>query len=145
MLLEVYDATEGDIPTSERLVNLSTRGMTGAGERLLTAGFVVTGNTPKRVLVRGIGPGLTQFGVTGVLVDPQLKVYAGESLIATNDNWVGAPAITAAAAESGAFTIADSSADAALVLTLAPGAYTAQVVGAGTSSGVALVEIYELP
>lgn len=145
VLLEVYDATDGAIPTSERLVNLSTRGMAGPGERVLTAGFVVTGNTPKRVLIRGIGPGLAPFGVAGVLADPQLKVYAGETVIATNDDWAGAPAIATAVVESGAFAIADASADAALVLTLEPGAYTAQVSGVGVMTGVAMIEIYELP
>lgn len=105
------------------------------------AGFIVTGNAPKKVLIRGIGPGLTQFGVAGALVDPRLQVYSGATLLAENDNW-GA----VAASSTGAFALPSVSKDAALILTLAPGAYTAQVLPAnGTPPGVALVEIYELP
>jgi hypothetical protein len=145
-LVEVYDASTSDL-ASARLINLSARAQVSTGDGVLIAGFVVAGQALHRVLVRGIGPGLTPFGVAGALVDPQLSVYTGNTLIATNDNWgnaTSAPAITAAAASVGAFALTDSSRDAVLLLTLPPGAYTAQVSGAGNTTGVALVEVYEV-
>ena len=105
---------------------------------------------PKKILIRGIGPGLTAFGVVGALADPRLRVFNGTTLVDENDNWtaVGAEALATAQAarDIGAFAIANGSKDAALILTLAPGAYTAQVGSAdGRSTGVALVEFYEIP
>jgi hypothetical protein len=94
--------------------------------------------------VRAVGPGLAPFGVAGVLADPRVAVIGASGLVAENDNWSGTePA--AAAAGSGAFALTAGSRDAALVLTLAPGAYTAQVHGVGAAAGVVLLEIYELP
>lgn len=156
-LAEVYDASLDPGAESQRLVNISTRGMVEAGDGVLIGGFVVRGTTPKRVLVRGIGPRLAGFGVTGALADPRLAVYSGQTVVAQNDNWstptpVGAGQTPATAAELatvaqavGAFALGAGSLDAAVVVTLAPGAYTAQVAGTGTSTGVALVEIYEAP
>ena len=101
-------------------------------------------------LALAIGPSLTAFGVAGALADPRLRVFTGAALIAENDNWSIVPADTAATAQAardtGAFALANGSKDAALILTLAPGAYTAQVSGAdGASTGVALIEVYEVP
>lgn len=150
-LAEIYDAGTNPNSDYQRLVNISTRGEAGTGENILISGFVVTGNAPKKLLVRGIGPGLTAFGVASALADPQLRVFSGVAVLAENDNWsAGTAADTAAFAEAarntGAFTLAAGSRDAALILTLAPGTYTAQVGAAGgTSTGVALIEIYEIP
>jgi hypothetical protein len=149
-LAEIYDASDSSATESQRLINISTRGEAGAGENVLIGGFIVTGNAPKTVLVRGVGPGLAAFGVGGTLADPRLRVYGATGLIAENDNWstvaADATATAAAATQTGAFTLASGSKDAAIILTLNPGAYTAQVGAAdGTSVGVALVEIYELP
>ena len=93
---------------------------------------------------------LTAFGVAGAIVDPRLRVFTGAELIAENDNWSAVSAETSATAQAardtGAFALANGSKDAALILTLAPGAYTAQVSGAdGASTGVALIEVYEVP
>lgn len=155
-LAEIYDAGSGVAGEAQRLVNISSRGLVEAGDGALIGGFVVTGNVPKRVLVRGIGPALAGFGITGALVDPRLAVYRGTTVVAQNDDWstpqpVNASQVAATAAEiaaaaqgAGAFALAASSRDAAIVVTLAPGAYTAQVTGAGTATGTALVEIYEL-
>ena len=101
-------------------------------------------------LALAIGPSLTAFGVAGALADPRLRVFNGAVLIAENDNWSALSAETTATAQaagdSGAFALANGSKDAAMILTLAPGAYTAQVSGAdGTSTGVALIEVYEVP
>lgn len=148
-LVEVYDATLGAIPRDQRIVNLSTRAIAGnTSDTILIAGFVVTGSVPKRVLIRGVGPALTQFGVAGALARPSLAVFSGSTVLAQNAGWTttaDTSAITAAAQQSGAFAFAATSQDAALILNLAPGAYTAQISGVAGTTGVALVEVYELP
>jgi hypothetical protein len=114
----------------------------------LIAGLVVNGTAPKRVLIRGVGPGLAQFGLGNVLSRPQLTLFAGDSIVAQNAGWStssDAGAIAQTAAQVGAFAFPAGSADAALLLNLAPGAYTAQLTGASAATGVALVEIYEVP
>jgi hypothetical protein len=131
-----------------RLANLSTRAQVGTGEAVLIPGFVLAGDAPRRVLVRAIGPGLAAFGVAGALADPTLEVLRGSQVVAANDNWQSQPAgasAATAAVESGAFPLAAGSRDAALVVSLAPGAYTLRVAGVGGATGVALAEIYLLP
>lgn len=149
-LVEVYDVGPGN---AQRLVNESARNFVGTGDDILVAGFVVSGNTPKRLLLRGIGPRLADFGVPDALVDPQLELYqarpaGGSVLFARNDNWGESDVaeLRAAFAATGAFALADAaSKDAALVLTLPAGSYTAQVSGVGATTGEALVEVYEVP
>ncbi len=144
-LAEIYDADSA--PGSAQLVNVSTLGFVGTGEDVLTAGFVISGTAAKRLLIRAIGPGLAPFGVTGVLPDPQLGlIAAGKSEpLATNDNWPDLPNLRAAFAAAGAFALTAGSGDAALVITLEPGAYTVIVSGVdGLRTGNALVEIYDL-
>jgi len=125
------------------LKNLSTRGQVGSGANILIAGFIVAGDTPKQVLIRAIGPSLTSFGVVGALADPQLQLFNGNSLIATNDNWGGASNINAAANAVGAFPLAPASRDAVIFAALPPGSYTAQVSGVAGGTGIALVELYD--
>ncbi len=149
-LAEIYDASVNPAGEYQRLINISTRGEVTAGEGVLIGGFVVTGNSPKRLLIRGVGPGLAAFGVGGVLADPRLRVYRNADLQAENDNWSAVAAEGTASAdaarEAGAFALAAGSRDSALIVTLAPGAYTAQITSAdGTATGSALIEIYELP
>lgn len=148
-LVEVYDANPG---TGGRLANLSARNFAGTGDTALIAGFVVSGNVPKRLLIRGIGPGLAAFGVTGALADPRVELFLSEggksTLFAANDSWAepGAAPVRAAFSAVAAFNLPDAaSKDAALVVTVPAGAYTAQVTGVGAATGEALVEIYELP
>lgn len=143
-LVEVYDLSAPS--AGQKLLNISTRASAGTAENTLIAGFVVPAGTTKRVLIRGVGPGLTPFGVTGVLAQPTLSLLSGGNTVAQNAVWGTSPdaaAITAASGQVGAFGLATN--DAALVLTLAPGNYTAQVVGAAGATGVALIEVYELP
>ena len=149
-LAEIYDASVNPNADYQRLINLSTLGDVGTGENILIGGFIATGNAPKKVLVRAVGPSLTAFGVAGALADPRLRIFNGAALVAENDNWSAVSTETTATAQAardtGAFALANGSKDAALILTLAPGAYTAQVSGAdGTSTGVALIEVYEVP
>lgn len=160
VLLEIYDATSGAQLTADQIVNISTRGFVDTGDGDLVAGFVIAGRAPKKVLIRGVGPALAGFGLAGVLTDPVLKLYASSSAattIAQNDNWstplaagsVYTPAtaaeITAAATAAGAFPLAAGSKDAALLVTLPPGNYTASVTGTSNGTGAALVEVYEVP
>jgi hypothetical protein len=147
-LVEVYDATAGSIPVTQRVVNVATRATVGAGENALIAGFYVSGSVPKRVLIRGVGPALTQFGVSGALARPQLTVAAGASVLAQNAGLASSAdgaAILSAASQVGAFALPANAADAAILINLAPGAYTAQVSGSGGTTGVALIEVYEVP
>jgi hypothetical protein len=126
------------------LRNLSTRGQVGTGSNLLIAGFVVAGSSPKQVLIRAIGPTLSTFGITGALVDTQLEIYNGSTRVASNDNWGGDTAVLNASNAVGAFPLALSSFDSALLLTLPPGSYTAQVSGVAGRTGIALIELYDV-
>lgn len=146
-LAEIYDATPTGFfsSTTPRLINVSARTLVGSGADRLITGFVIVGPTPKTVLVRAIGPTLAAFGVTGTLSDPQLELYSGSTKLFANDDWSNASALAATAARVGAFALPAASRDSALVATLAPGAYTAQVSGAANSTGIALVEVYEVP
>ena len=128
-----------------RMVNISTRSITGAGAPMI-AGFVITTGA-KTVLIRGIGPTLTQFGVQNSCPDPQLFLYSGQSVIASNTDWMQSPApaeIVAASGQVGAFPLPNNSRDAVLLVTLEPGAYTVQVATQGATGGEALVEVYQV-
>lgn len=112
-----------------------------------TVGFVIGGSTPASVLVRAAGPSLSQFGVTGTLATPTLALLStGGTLVATNTSWNNAANLSAAFSSAGAFAFTPGSADSAIITTLAPGAYTAQVKStSSTDSGNVLVEVYVLP
>jgi hypothetical protein len=136
--------------TGSHLVNISSRAYVGTGANLEIAGFVVSGppGSVEQVLVRAVGPTLSQYGVDGVLANPVLTLFnsAGEQL-AANTGWSTSPdasAIAAAAAATGAFSLSEGSTDSAILASLAPGAYTAEVVGANGAAGVALAEVYEV-
>ncbi len=146
-LLETYDADSSAAPTAA-LTNASTRAFVGTGDQVLIPGFVVSGSGTLRLLLRAIGPTLANFGVTGALADPQLTLYSGANAIGSNDNWSGASnalEIAATAASVGAFSLVSGSKDAAMLVTLPAGTYTASVSGVGGATGTALVEIYVVP
>jgi cytochrome c peroxidase len=143
-LVEIYDLSAPAV--GEKLLNVSTRGSTGAGEAVLTAGFVVPPGAAKRVLIRGVGPGLTRFGVQGALASPTLTLLNGTTTVAQNSNAATSPdagPITNASAQAGAFALAAG--DAGMVVTLPPGNYSVQLAGAGSATGVGLIEVYEAP
>ena len=140
------------------LASLSTCAVVNADAPMLAGGFVVRGSAPKKFLVRAVGPALAAWGVTGVLADPVIAISAATGQIARNNDWgsvanadlpdgsVGDPAAIAGAATAcGAFALAAGSHDAALVVTLAPGSYTAQVTSRDGSSGLVLLEVYGVP
>ncbi len=139
-IVEIYEADQA----TSTLVNLSCRARVGTGADILIAGFVIGGAEPRRMLIRGIGPTLGTLGVTGALADPKLDILRQDaSAVASNDNWDGA--LTATFSAVGAFPLNAGSRDAALVVTLQPGTYTAQLSGVGGTSGLGLIEVYELP
>lgn len=126
---------------SPRLANLSARAAVGGAAGTPIVGFVVTGGE-KRLVLRGVGPTLGVFGVTGALANPVLELWQGSSRLRTNDDWLAADA--AAMAATGAFPLPAASRDAGLVAALAPNSYTALTQSAdSSSSGVALLEIYD--
>jgi hypothetical protein len=146
VISEIYDATASGTfsASTPRLINVSVNKVIPTGAKL-TVGFVVGGGTARTVLVRAIGPGLAAFGVPGTIADPKLTLFNSSSAkIAENDNWGGTTAIATVAAQVGAFVIPNNSNDAVLLLTLAPGNYSAEVSGTG-AGGTALVEVYEVP
>jgi hypothetical protein len=126
------------------LTNLSIRNRAGSGDRALVTGFVVSGaatNLP--LLLRGIGPGLVPFGVTGVLTDPQLRVQpAAGGFTALAEDFDGNSQLTLAAASVGAFALTPPSKDAVLVYSAAAGGHTAMIGSSDGQEGIALAEIY---
>lgn len=150
VLVELYDATPvvALAPTTARLINASVLKQI-APSRSLTAGFVLSGTGTRTVLIRAVGPTLAAapFNVSGVLATPQLTLNrAGAATpLGTNGGWGGDGALAAAFAKVGAFALGATSRDAALLVTLPQGSYTANVTGASGSTGFALVEVYEVP
>ena len=136
-LFELFDLD----PASSRISNISTRGEVGTGSGVMIGGFIIGGEEPTKVVVRAIGPSLSAENVPNPLFDPLLELYDGNgSLIFTNDNWRTTQEEEILA--TGVAPSADS--ESAIVATLTPGGYTAMVRDAGSASGVALVEVYNL-
>jgi len=136
--------------TGSGVVNLALRGRAGTGAETLIAGFVV-GAGSREVLIRGVGPTLMTYGITNAIADPRIVLYdSAGRVVAENDNWFAGSAsavaaLTAAVGRTGAFPLSANSLDAALVTTLSPGSYTVHLSGAGSASGIALIEAYEVP
>ena len=129
-----------------RLVNVSARGDNGTGENIMILGFVIEGTGAKTLLIRAVGPSLVDYDVTGWLEDPVLTIYEGATPILTIDDWGDAPDVPALAAKmqaAGAFALIDNSTDAAVIVSLMPGTYTALARGKGDATGNVLVEVYE--
>jgi hypothetical protein len=142
VLAEIYDPAA---TVASKVINLSARAMVGTGAQALIAGFTVSGEGTKTILIRALGPQLAAYGVPGILTDPRLEIYSGDGLkIAENDDW-DSRAIAASAAV-GAPPLASGSRDAALVITVAAGtSFSAVVTSADGTVGVAVLEIYEVP
>jgi hypothetical protein len=109
----------------------------------LIAGFVLSGTGNRLVLIRGVGPTLTEFGVGGVLTNPRIEVFGASGKIYENDDWTAE--IRSVVARVGAFTLPAGSKDAALLVSLAPGSYSVHVRGPAGVGGVVLVELYDVP
>jgi hypothetical protein len=128
-------------PLADQLLNIATRLRVQTGDNALIGGFIVTGSAPKKVIVRAVGPSLTNLGIAGALADPALELHGPEGFATiTNDNWRDTQQ-----AEIQATGLAPgNNLESAIVATLAPGAYTAIVRGQGDGTGVGLVEAYDL-
>jgi len=145
------EAYDGDLWGTARLVNVSARTWVGPGDSSLIAGFVVVGGSSKTLLIRAVGPTLADppYNVEGVLTNPVLRIHrlGEDSPLFQNDNWESisySEEIASTAGLAGAFSLAPGSNDAVLLLTLPPGGYTAVVSSADGTTGVALVEVYEV-
>jgi hypothetical protein len=137
MVLTDYQRTAA----AAQLLNISTRGQVLTGDNVLIGGFIIYGHDAKKVVLRAIGPSLTRAGVSGVLQDPTLELHdSSGAVIATNNNWQDSQS----AEISGAGLAPGDPRESAIAATLMPSAYTAVVRGANDTTGVALVELYDL-
>ena len=136
-----YDAVAISVMPPVRMANISTRAAVGVAENVSIGGFIVQGADPKEVLIRAIGPSLSEFGVSGALVDPTLELHdASGNVLLLNDNWKDSQ--EQAISDSG--LAPDDDRESAIRATLAPGSYTAVAAGKNNTGGVGLTEIYEV-
>jgi len=149
VLLEIYDSVN---QTVSQLANVSSRGRIDGSTDVMIAGFVVRGSEPKKVLLRVVGPGLSDV-LPGYLEDPFISLYRGQNFMTSNDDWSEpvagengdrAVGITEAEQSVNAPSLVKGSKDSALVIWLKPGSYTMIVTGVDGSSGIALAEVYEI-
>jgi hypothetical protein len=124
------------------LANISTRGIVLTGNDVMIGGFIIQGSGPQTVVVRARGPSLAPLGLPNTLANPLLQLFSGQTQIAVNDDW-GTAANAAQLAASG-FAPANAQ-ESAILVTLNPGAYTAIVTGAGSTTGVGIVEVFAVP
>jgi hypothetical protein len=140
-LIEIYDL---DMAAASKLSNISTRGFVGStpGDAVI-AGFILGNQSaPDRIVIRGLGPSLTAFGVPNVLPNPTLELHNGDGvLLFTNNDWKDNPTNAADVAAAGLAPSNDL--ESAIAITLPPGAYTAILAGLGNTTGNGLVEIYD--
>ena len=140
-------ASDAAVPPPGRLVNLSTRTKIAFLGDTFALGFNLAGSQRATLLIRGIGPALAKFGLSGALMAPRLEVNQGTTVIASNEGWekaANAAQITTAAAAVGAFALAPGDLDAALLLQLDPGTYTVTLKGLNGATGDVLAEIYDV-
>jgi hypothetical protein len=131
------NVNDGTMPAG-RLLNIATRMRVQAGDNAIIGGFIITGNDPKKVIIRGIGPSLAQF-FAGTLANPRLELLQGNTSLANNDDWKTSQAeVQATGIPPG------NDLESAIVQTLNPGAYTAILRGSGNSTGIGVVEVYDL-
>ena len=136
-LVEVYDL---DSPAASTLANISTRGLVQTGENVMIGGIIIGGDQPAKVLVRALGPSLADQGVSGALDDPTLELNDANGNAISNDDWQETQEEQIVATT----VFPTNSRESAIVATLTPGNYTAIVRGKGDTTGVALVEAYNL-
>jgi hypothetical protein len=156
-LAEVYEVAPGT--SASNLSAISGRAFVGTGTNIATVGFSISGTTSETILLIGAGPALAQNGVSGTLAKPQLVLYDKNlQVIATNIGWGNAPQAGSSSVAAGlapatsqiinsvyATPLAANSADCAMLVTLPPGSYTAQLSGVNGATGVGIVEAYDVP
>jgi hypothetical protein len=150
VILADGQVVSGSLNSPPKFANISTRLGVGTGDNVLINGFIITGSEPKKVIVRAIGPSLSQVGVAGALTNPVLELHNSTgALIASNDNWqttqIGGIINADQTSEIQNSGLAPTQpTESAIIVTLAPGGYTAIVRGENNSTGVGLVESYDL-
>lgn len=142
-------SSSAEAAKEQALVNISTLARISSGNDSVVTGFVISNSSTRNMLIRAIGPTLNAFGITDALRQPQLSLYHGDQLVATNEGWAPDEAaegrLTAAFDRAGAFRLLETtSRDAALVASLSQGAYTVRVKSADGSAGSVLLEVYDI-
>lgn len=132
-----------DPARSDAVANVSNRGLTGAGERRLITGFIVTGGQPRNIVVRALGPSLGTAGIQQAAANPKIEVYQGSARIATNADWKSGARANSLAQNYSALAPTNDK-EAALLLTLLPGAYTLHGINEDGTEGIILLEAYDV-
>lgn len=159
-LVEVFEA---DDSAAAELSNISTRSFVQTGDDVMIGGLIIEGTAPATVLIRARGPSMSgaPFFVAGTLIDPFLQLFSGQNVIAQNNNWQDAPSCSGFACGNAAQIAATGldpcqanpgqttsppgcTQEAAILISLPPGAYTAIVSGVGGGTGVGLVEAFQI-
>ena len=149
-LVELYDVIQPSAFSDDKLINVSTCGQVGSGDKVLIAGVIINGTTSKRMLIRAVGPTLANFGVTSSLADPTLRLVRQDNgaVVRANGDWEkgnDAVEMVRVATKVGATALPAGSKDSALLIMLPPRVHTAIVDSGDGSEGIALVEVYEVP
>jgi hypothetical protein len=139
--VEIYD---NDQEADSELANISTRGFVQTGDGVVIGGFQLgfgTGNV--RIAVRGLGPSLSQFGLSNLLADPTLELHdSNGAILVSNDDWESDP-VSAAALTANGLALQDPK-ESGIFVTLPPGAFTAILAGKSGGIGIGVVEIYNV-
>jgi len=149
-LVEIYDLDDQSAYATQKITNLSTRGYVGTGDQRLMMGFVVSGTTPKQVLIRAAGPALVDLGLSSsiTLANPLLQLLnKSGTVVRENDDWSAGndvQLVNTMATSAGAFSFSSGSRDAVLLVSLQPGTYNVIVSGVNNTTGIALVELYDI-
>jgi hypothetical protein len=142
--LEWYTIGQQIDPTlKDAMANVSNRGMTGAGERALITGFIITGGEPRNVVIRALGPSLSALGIQQPVANPKIEVYQGSHIVETNLDWKKGSRASDLSQNYPSLAPTNDK-EAALLLTLLPGTYTIQVSSEDGVDGVAVVEAYDV-
>ena len=138
-LVEIYDLNQG---VDSKLANLSTRAFVDTGNNIVIAGFILGGSGNDRIVARGIGPSLADFGVPNALANPTLELRdSNGALLIANNDWQDDQAQAAELTAAG--LAPTNNLESGIATTLPPGAYTALLAGANNGTGVGVVEVYD--
>jgi hypothetical protein len=142
IVFNVHGSCSTGSPTPAKALNISTRLRVEIGDNAMIGGFIITGNAPKSLILRGIGPSLTNSGISGALADPVLALHGSNgATLYQNDNWQDDP--TQSTQISAAGLALQDPRESGIAVTLSPGPYTAILTGKNQTTGVGLVEIYD--
>jgi Phospholipase/lecithinase/hemolysin len=137
-----FDSMTNPPPAPSKAVNISTRMFVDIGERVSVAGFIVTGDIAKKVLIRGLGPSLAASGVPNTLANPTLTLFdSSGNVLMTNDDWKSSPDATEIM-NSGLAPTNDR--ESVIIASLPPGQFTAKLAGKDNGTGNGIVEVYDL-